>query len=115
MKRRQFIGLIGGAAAWPVVARAQQPTKIPRIGFLWHAGSHEEEKPYIDWVRQGFTDLGYVEGKNIVFEERFPNEQPARFAALAAELVRLNVDVIVTPCIPCVLEAQRATSTIPIV
>jgi putative ABC transport system substrate-binding protein len=115
MRRREFVGLIGGAAAWPLAARAQQPKKMPRIGILWHAGSREEEKPYIDWVRQGFTDLGYVEGRNIVFEDRFPNELPARFAAMAAELVSLKVDVIVTPCIPCVLEAQKATSAIPIV
>lgn len=115
MWRREFIGLVAGAAAWPVLARAQQSRKSPRIGFLWHAGSQEEEKPYIDWARQGFTDLGYVEGKNIVFEERFPNEQPARFATLAAELVGLNVDVIVAPSIPSALAAQKATSTIPIV
>jgi putative ABC transport system substrate-binding protein len=116
MRRRQFLGVIGGAAAaWPLAARAQQPKKIPRIGFLWHAGSHEEQKPYIDWVTEGFTDLGYVDGKNIVFEERFPNEQPERFAALAAELVSLNVDVIVAPGTPSALAAQKATSTIPIV
>jgi putative ABC transport system substrate-binding protein len=115
MQRRSFITILGGAAAWPLAARAQQPKKIPRIGFLWHAASHEEEKPFIDWVTQGFTDLGYVEGKNIVFEERFPDEQPARFAALAAELVSLNVDIIVAPSTPSALAAQKATSTIPII
>src|SRR5712664_1062805 len=98
MRRREFIGLIGGAAAaWPLAARAQQPKKIPRVGFLWYSASDEEGKTYTDWVRQGFTDLGYIEGKNIFFEARFSNEQPGGFAASATELANLNVDVIVAP------------------
>jgi putative tryptophan/tyrosine transport system substrate-binding protein len=114
MRRRQFIGLLAATVGWPLRARGQQ-SKKPRIGILWHAGSSEEEKPYIDWVREGFTSLGYIEGRNIAFEERFPNEQPARFAAMAGELASLNVDVIVAVSTPSALAAQKATSTIPIV
>ena len=116
MRRREFITLIGGAcAAWPLAASAQQPRKIPRIGILWHAGSAEEEVPYFGWLRQGFTDLGYIEGKNIIFEDRYPDEKPERFVALAKELVSLNVDVLIAISIPAALAAQKATARIPIV
>jgi putative tryptophan/tyrosine transport system substrate-binding protein len=115
MKRREFIGLIGGAAAWPLAAAAQQSKKIPRIGILWHAGSKEEEAPFLGWLRQGFTDLGYVEGKNIIFEDRYPDEKPERFVALANELVSINVDVLIAISIPAALAAQKATAIIPIV
>ena len=115
MKRREFIAGIGCAAAWPFAAQAQHPQKIPRIGILWHAGSKEEEAPYFGWLRQGFTDLGYIEGKNIIFEDRYPDEKPERFAALANELVSINVDVLVAISIPAALAAQKATAKIPIV
>ena len=115
MRRREFIGLIGGVAALPVAAQAQTLGKTPRVGILWHAGSREAEKPYIDWIREGFAKVGFIEGKNIVFEERFPNEQPARFVAMAEELASLNVDLIVAVSTPSALAAQKATSTIPIV
>src|SRR5436309_13381989 len=101
MRRREFITLIGGAcAAWPLAASAQQPRKIPRIGILWHAGSAEEEVPYFGWLRQGFTDLGYSEGKNISFEDRYPDEKPERVVALANELVNLNGDVLIAISTP---------------
>jgi putative tryptophan/tyrosine transport system substrate-binding protein len=77
MQRRWFMRLLGAAAfAWPYAARAQQPKKIPRIGVLWHAGNAEEEEVYLTALRKGFRDLGYVEGKNIQLENRFPDEKP---------------------------------------
>jgi putative ABC transport system substrate-binding protein len=97
MRRRAFITLLGGAAAaWPLAARAQQAKRGPRIGVLWHAGSAEEEGPYFTSLLQGFRDLGYVEGKTITFEHRFPNEIPDRFKSMAAELASLQVDVLVS-------------------
>jgi putative tryptophan/tyrosine transport system substrate-binding protein len=74
MKRRRFITLVGGAAAaWPLTARAQQSSnKIPLVGVLWHAGGAEEEDVYLSVLVKAFNDLGYVEGKNIRFDHRFP-------------------------------------------
>jgi hypothetical protein len=95
MKRREFIGFVGGAAAWPLAARAQRAGKIPRIGVLWHAGSPAEEAIYLAALRQGLADFGYVESKNIVVEHRFPAEMPERFRSMAAELAELNLDVLV--------------------
>src|SRR6516162_7181139 len=97
MKRREFIRLVGGsAAAWPLTARAQQSSsRIPVVGVLWHAGSAEEERIPLGALVQGFRNLGYVEGRNIIFEHRFPNEQPERFDAFAAELVQIKVDVFI--------------------
>ena len=66
MKRREFITLLGGATAWPLAARAQQPRKMYRIGVLWHGANAEEEAIYLAALRQGLLDFGYVEGQNIV-------------------------------------------------
>jgi len=124
MRRREFISLLNGAAAWPLIARAQQASdgiypkpggKTPRIGILWHAGSAEEEAVFLRAVRQGLSDFGYVEGKNIVLENRFPAEKPERFISLAAELVALDVDILVAITRLGALAAQRATNRIPIV
>ena len=116
MRRREFITLLGGAAvAWPLAARGQTRVKIPRIGVLWHAGSAEEEAIYLGAVRQGLRDFGYVEGQNIILENRFPAENPERFVSLAAELAALNVNVLVAINRIAALAAQRATTTIPIV
>src|SRR5260370_4304040 len=115
MKRREFIGLIGGAVAWPFPAPAQQPRKIPTVGILWHAGTREEEGILYDSMHAGFAALGYVAGQNVVFEERFPREMPGRFESFARELVGLNVDVLVALGAPSILAAQKATTTIPIV
>jgi hypothetical protein len=89
MRRRVFITLIGGAAAvWPLVARAQQTSnKIPLVGVLWHAASAEEEDVYLSVLVQAFHDLGYVEGKTIRLDQRFPAEDQQRFRTLAGELV----------------------------
>src|SRR5229473_1885672 len=119
MKRREFITLLGGAAAsWPLVVHAQRSgkvAKIPIIGVLWHAGSAEEEEIYLSVLRKAFNDLGYVEGKNIELEHRFPAEQPDRFRTFARELVERTVDAIIAVTVLGAIEAKRATSTIPIV
>jgi putative ABC transport system substrate-binding protein len=114
MRRREFITLIGGAAAWPVVARAQQRRNIARIGFLGPA-SESGMAPRVDEFRWGLRDLGYAEGANIIIEYRWADGKYERLPDLAAELVRSNVDLIVTAGTPGSLAAKQATATIPIV
>ncbi len=111
--RRDFITLLGGAAAaWPVAARAQQP-KVPTIGALVIGNISPEE--FWREFRQGLRDLGYIEGQNIRFEFRSAEGQIDRLPELAAELVRLKVDVIVTWFTPTAVAAKQATRKIPIV
>jgi putative ABC transport system substrate-binding protein len=113
MKRRAFITLLGGAAAtWPFAARAQQPV-MPTIGALVIGNTDPEE--FWRVFRQGLRDLGYVEGQNIRFEFRSAEGQANRLPELAAELVRLKVDVIVTWFTPPTQAAKQATRQIPIV
>ena len=115
MRRREFIALIGGAGAFPLTARAQQqPGMVPRIGFLTRY-SDASVSTQIDAFRKGLRDLGWVEGKSISIEYRNAEGQVDRLPALAAELVGLNVDVIVTVDTPPTQAAKQATSTIPIV
>src|SRR5690348_9173794 len=96
MSRRQFIALLGGVAAWPLSARAQQSSnKIPQIGVLWHAGNEEEEAIYLSALRRGFSDQGYVEGQNLILVNTFAGEAYERFNGNAEVLVRRRVDVIV--------------------
>jgi putative ABC transport system substrate-binding protein len=115
MKRRAFMTLIGSAAAtWPLVARAEQQTKIARIGILGLA-SAAAVAPYVNAVRAGLHDLGYIEGKNLSIEYRFGDDNYDRLPDLAAQLVHLNVDVLVTFAAPGTQAAKSATSTIPIV
>ena len=114
MKRRDFIALLGGAAAsWPLAARAQRPVK-PVIGFLGPA-SPSTFASRIEAIRQGLRDFGYVEGTNITIEYRWAEGRYERLPELAAELVRSNVDLIITHGTPGSLAAKRATTTIPIV
>ena len=114
MRRREFITLLSGAAAaWPLVARAQQAGKIYRIGFLWD--SPDAFLDALEAFRQGLRDLGYVEGRNIAMEYRWAEGKPERMRELAEELVRLKVDVIVAPSSIYTEAAKRATSTIPII
>jgi putative ABC transport system substrate-binding protein len=117
MKRRTFISLFGGVAvAWPLAARAQQSSnKIPVVGVLWHAGSAQEEDVYLSPLRKAFNDLGYVEGKNIILDNRFPAENPDRFRTLARELVDEKPDVIIAVTTLGAVELKKVTDTIPIV
>ena len=115
MRRRSFIALLGGAAAaWPLAARAQQSGKVYRIGFLG-VTSLAEYGDRVEAVRTGLRRLGYEEGKNIVIHYRWAEGRYERLPELAAELVQLNVDVIVTHSTPGSRAAKHATSTIPIV
>jgi putative tryptophan/tyrosine transport system substrate-binding protein len=116
MKRREFILVIGGAAlAWPVAARAQQPaSKLYRIGML-ETVSSALNVDNLEAFREGLLEIGYVEGKNYVIEYRSADGAAERFPQLASELVRLNVDVIVTRGTPAALAARDASTTIPVV
>ena len=115
MKRREFMSLLGGAAAaWPLAARGQQAGKIPTVGYLWHAASPQEEVPYFGALQEGFARLGYADGRNIKLEHRFPNETPERFKSMAAELVSLNVDVLMGGAVASPY-LRDATTKIPIV
>jgi putative ABC transport system substrate-binding protein len=101
--------------AWPVAARAQQRGRIPRVGVLWHAASAKEEEEYLGALTKAFRDLGYVEGKNIELDHRFPAEQPERFRILAQELVESKVDMIIAVTGLAAKAAKQATNSIPIV
>jgi putative ABC transport system substrate-binding protein len=90
MRRRKFLGMLSGAAAWPLVARAQQKSNVPKVGVLWHAGSAEQEGPNFKALIEGLEALGYVDGKNIRLEHRFANEIPEQFKSMAAELVAIK-------------------------
>jgi len=110
----RIITVLGGAAAWTIAAHAQEKCRVPKVGVLWNAASAEEEGPLFPALVEGFRELGYIDGQNIVLEHRFPSEMPERFRSMAAELVSLNVDVLVssgntTPY------AKNATATIPLV
>ena len=113
MKRREFITLLGGAAAaWPLATRAQQLRKLPRIGVLV---SGSPRHPFVDAFRRGLHTFGYSEGQNVAVEFRYTEGRSDRAEEFAEELVRLNVDVIVAHFVPAVDAAMEATRTIPIV
>jgi len=112
VKRREFISLLGGAAAWPLAARAQQ-SKVARIGVLYIGLADAES--FKKELRDGLRELGYVEGQNIAFEFRSAEGKLDRLPELASELVRLKVDVIVALYVPSALAAKQATREIPIV
>jgi putative ABC transport system substrate-binding protein len=113
MRRREFITLLGGAAAWPLAAGAQQPAKMPTIGFLGTTAA-SGWRPWSAAFVQRLRELGWIEGRTVAIEYRWAEGRSERHAEIAAEFVRLNVDVIVTAgnAVPAV---KRATSTIPIV
>ena len=113
--RREFLGTLAGALlAASLAAGAQQAGKVRRIGYL-DMGSAARSRPYFEAFRQGLHDLGWVEGQNIAVDVRFADGKADQLPTLAAELVRLRVDVIVTSTTPATLAAKQATTTIPIV
>ena len=113
--RRKFLATLGGGAvAWPLAARAQSSSKVWRIGVL-ETTSMALNAPNFDAFRQSLRDLGYVERENLIIEYRSAEGRGERFAELTADLLRLNVDVIVTRGTPAVLAAKKATTTTPIV
>src|SRR5262249_6006511 len=111
--RRQFISLLGGAAAWPLAARAQQPSRRPVVGFL-NSESRSAFGHRLDGFHRALAEGGYVAGQNVIIEYRRAEGQYDRIPALAADLVHQNVSVVVANY-PAVLEAKKATDTIPIV
>ena len=114
MNRRAFITLLGGAAAWPLVARAQHPGKVPIVGFLGAATLSTTSLWSAAFV-QRLRELGWIEGRTIAIEYRWAEGRTERFTEIAAEFVRLKVDIIVTHSTPPVVAAKQATSLIPIV
>jgi putative ABC transport system substrate-binding protein len=115
MKRREFIALVGGAAVWPLAARAQQQVgKVYRIGILEPAARALNGDTF-DAFRRGLHEFEYIEGQNLVIEYRSADGHNERFPNLAAELARLNVDLILARGTPAALAARNATTTIPIV
>jgi putative tryptophan/tyrosine transport system substrate-binding protein len=114
IERREFLALLGGAASWPVAARAQQVGKLPTIGFLGATTPGGGGQLLAAFV-QRLRELGWIDGRNVAIEVRWAEGRSERFAEIAAELVRLKVDVILTHNTPPVLAAKEATSVIPIV
>ena len=114
MQRREFIAGLGSAAAWPVVARAQQPT-LPVIGLLSSQSAEVDYKDVTVPFLQGLKETGYVEGQNVAIEYRYAENQSDRLPALAADLVRRRVAVIIAGGTDVARAAKAATTTIPIV
>ena len=116
MDRRTFLAGTGAVLlAAPLAVHAQQRSRISKVGVLWHSANAEGEGPLFKGLLEGFRTLGYVEGRNISLEHRFPNEIPERFKRMASELVALNVDALVGAATQAALALKDATKTIPIV
>src|SRR5689334_9119366 len=123
MSKCRPIGLMHFAISFAVAllspltfsASAQQPKKIPRIGYVSGTGDPSNPGPYVETLREGLRDLGYVEGKNIVIEFRGAEGKLDRIPAIVTELVQLKVDVLVLPILPAIRAAKQATITVPIV
>ena len=113
MKRREFIALLGGAATWPLAARAQQAT-LPTVGYLYVA-TPEAHASRVAAFRKGLSETGYVEGRDVAIEYRWAHNEPARLPGLAADLVHRPVTIIAAADLPSALAAKAASTTIPIV
>jgi putative ABC transport system substrate-binding protein len=114
VKRREFIALLGGAVAWPVTARAQQPGKRPIVGFLGDSTPVGESERAAAFARR-LHDLGWIEGRTIAIEYRWADGRSERLAEIAAEFAQLKVDIIVTAGTPAVMAAKQAAPVVPIV
>jgi putative tryptophan/tyrosine transport system substrate-binding protein len=114
LKRREFITLLGGAAAWPLAARAQQPRKLPTIGFLGATTALAGSQWAAAFV-QRLRELGWVEGRTIAIDYRSAEGRTEHYAEIAAEFVRLKVDIIFTYGSPATVAPKQATSVTPIV
>ena len=116
IRRRKFLAtLLGGAAAWPLAARAQQGERVRRIGLLMGVADDREGQARVTALKQGLQELGWTDGRNIQIETRFGGADTGRIRAHAAELVALAPDVIVTHTTPVIRALRQATSSIPIV
>ena len=116
MRRRKFLGLVGGAAAWPTMARAQQAERMRRIGVLMNLTAEDaESQERVAHFLQGLRHLGWVDGRNVRIDYRWPGADPARFRAYAAELAASAPDVILAYTSQAVMAVQQATPTVPIV
>src|SRR5262249_55778229 len=113
--RRKFLATLGGAAAWPLAARAQQRERMRRIGLLMGVADDPEGQARVTVLKQGLQELGWTDGRNIHIETRFGGADVSRIRAHAAELVALAPDVIVGQTTPVIRALRQATSSIPIV
>src|SRR5262245_7509699 len=114
MRRRAFITLLGGAAAWPLAARAQQSAKLPTIGLMVPSTPLIESQRVAAFL-QRLRQLGWIENRNVAIEYRWAEGRSERFVEIATEFVQLKVDLIVASTTPAVIAAKRATAIIPIV
>jgi putative ABC transport system substrate-binding protein len=116
LRRREFITLLGGAAAWPLAVRAQQGDRVRRIGVLWPGDENSPlEKTLVSAFTQALAGFGWTEGHNVRIDLRWASDDINRIRALAQELVGLQPDIIVTIATPATVAVQRETRTIPIV
>ena len=114
MRRREFITLLGGAAAWPLAARAQQPEKLPTIGFLG-SSTPSAMSQWVAAFDRRLRELGWIEGRSVAMEYRWAEGRNERYVEIATEFARLKVNVIVTTGTAAVVAAKQATAAIPIV
>src|SRR5262249_32541372 len=114
-RRREFITLLGGAAAWPLAARAQQGERMRRIGVLMGVADDAAGRAPVQGVQQGLQELGWIEGRNVDIDYRWTGGDPTRIRPYAAELVKLSPDVIVAHTPPVIAAMRQASSSIPIV
>jgi putative tryptophan/tyrosine transport system substrate-binding protein len=115
IRRREFVTALGGAAAWPLAARAQQPEPVRRVGLLMGIANSAVGQAYVRAFEQQLRRQGWTEGRNLAIEVRWGEGQIEHFVGIVAEFVRLKVDVIVTTGTPAALLAKQATSVIPVV